>query len=205
MDSALQAGQESYAQIGVDSAPNEFDRRARPGVHNLQASVENTPPASQESTVQRIDLRPDMTSQMSTFRGFDHSALTHAEMGIAIPEGEYRTSKYLQADGLSPSVLESFMESTLGLAYDPFWYRHIGIKATNPKLPKSARKLTDFFKKVFQIGDQFWVRLELDGQWTQRCATVSNLCKGRGLSRICYTNSSRPLGEISRTFWHTLY
>jgi hypothetical protein len=196
IDPTLQAGQESYAQIGVDPAPNEFlDRQARLGVYDLQASVEATSHADQESPAQSVDLGPNTFHHVSTSRRFVQPARitkTHAQLGVEIPADAYQTSKYLQANGISPSILESYMESTVGLAYDPLWYRRIGINEPVPTNSRSLRKLTDFYAKVFQVGDRFWVRLPLDNQWTQRCATVSNVCKGRGLRRICYTNSSRP-------------
>lgn len=195
IDPTLQADQVSCAQIGVNPAPNEFlDQQARQGVYGLQASVEATSQTNQESHAQSVVLGPNRSHQVSTSRQRVRPPLnykTHAQLGVEIPVDAYKTSKYLHANGLSPDTLEAYIESTVGSAYDPLWYQRIGIIERMPTTSPSLQKLTDFFRKVFQIGDQFGVYLLLDNQWTQRYATVSNVCKGRGLRRICYTNSIR--------------
>lgn len=172
VDSTLQADQEPYAQMGVNTAPNEvLDQQARQGVDDLQASVETTSQVNQESHAQSVFLGPNRFHQVSV----SHQPLKfHANSGVEIPMDDYQTSKYLPPNGLSTEGLEAYILSTVGSDYDPIWYQRIGINGQLTTPSRSARKLNDFFRKVFQIGDQFCVNIQLDNLWTQRYATVSN-------------------------------
>ena len=111
---------------------------------------------------------------------------THAQLGINIPTVPYKIANYLQPGGITINQIDDFIASNQ--MYDPLWIQRLGVNLSIFDTYTSNNKWTDFFSKVFHVGDRFDFSLWVNGQQVQKSATVSNMKKDWKSCKISPTN-----------------
>ena len=95
-----------------------------------------------------------------------------------VPTIPYKVENFLLPGSLPKDRLDNFFSESTGRAYNPLWWRVIGVDPSIFTTIKSVQKWSDFFNKVFAVGDRFVVDVFKNGTWQSKEAFVSNVYKG---------------------------
>ena len=67
--------------------------------------------------------------------------------------------------------------------YDPWWMESDHVNMTAFQNFRTSWKYTDCWVRVFQVGDEFRVKMTLGGNQVEKMAIVSNVCNGEDLDQ----------------------
>lgn len=124
----------------------------------------------------------------------------HAQLGVNIPTVPYKISDYLQPGGIMIDQIDDFIASNQ--VYDPLWIQRIGVSPSIFDTFTSSMKWSDFFPKVFHVGDRFDFSFWAKGKSVEKSATVSNVNCEWNSRKMFFTNQLVGAEPVSRAAFH---
>ena len=103
---------------------------------------------------------------------------TTSTIPYVVPTEPYKIESFLLPGSIPKERLDKFFSDSTGNAYNPLWWNAIGVNPLIFTTMKSVQKWTDFFNKVFAIGDRFVVNVFKNGARQSKEAFVSDGYRG---------------------------